>query len=189
VPFPEGTYTAEDQVDKILEFFWWTDADKRSITVMKAVQMWYYGSPAKQVCNVPLGLHCMGTTQLLLGVRLWRDVIGRDVTHTFVQMRDMESADEVYTKMKMMFRNMEQRAEQVNKSGEYTCTVGTFTPKARFKDNRVPEVTRYCIPSSVVKLSFKPSQEEEDVYKEWKTCMTVPEGGSQISVASDNTET
>jgi hypothetical protein len=57
VPVPEDPYTAEDQVEAILEFFQWTDAVKRSITVMKAVQLWYYGYPAARVCNDNLLTH------------------------------------------------------------------------------------------------------------------------------------
>jgi hypothetical protein len=94
-------------------------------------------------------------------------------------MGEMASADEVSTKMKMLFTNMEKRAQEVSMSGNYKCTVGTLTPDFRFKeDKRVPSVTRYCIPSGIVQLSFEPSQQEVEAYEAWKTSLKPYEGNS-----------
>jgi hypothetical protein len=99
----------------------------------------------------------------------------------------MASAEEVSTKMKLMFKHMEQRALEIAGDG-CNCTVGTFTPTARFKkDHRVPEETRYTIQDTVVELSFNPTQQEAEAYKEWKARMKTQELNSQKSVASDNT--
>jgi hypothetical protein len=62
MPRLEEPFTAEDQVAAILKIFHWTDAVKRSITVMKAVQMWYYGYPASEVRTGLSMLESMITT-------------------------------------------------------------------------------------------------------------------------------
>jgi hypothetical protein len=96
---------------------------------------------------------------------------------------------EVKTKMKLMFKHMEERPQEISSKGTYTCTVGTFTPRTRFtKDEIVPSCTRYSIPSDVVKLSFKPSKEEEQVYAEAQNRMKLHQMHSQMTVVSDNTD-
>jgi hypothetical protein len=101
----------------------------------------------------------------------------------------MESADEVSTKMKMMYQHMENRASEISNGGKYTATVGTLTPTARFtKDDRVPRATRYCIPDIIVNLSFNPSQEEQAAYAKWAMSMKEEKNNmSQKSQASDET--
>jgi hypothetical protein len=101
----------------------------------------------------------------------------------------MESADEVSTKMKMMYQHMENRASEVSKGGTYAATVGTLTPTSRFtRDDRVPRATRYCLPDTIVNLSFKPSQEEQAAYAKWAMSMKEEKNNmSQKSQASDET--
>jgi hypothetical protein len=49
IPQVEEPCTAADQVHAITEFFKWDNAKKPALTVMKAVQLWYYGYPATKV--------------------------------------------------------------------------------------------------------------------------------------------
>jgi hypothetical protein len=78
----------------------------------------------------------------------------------------MESADEVSSKTKMMYQDMERFADKIGSAGTYTGTVGTLTPTARFtEDDKVPSVIRYTIHNTIVNVSFKPSQQEEDAYE------------------------
>jgi hypothetical protein len=89
-----------------------------------------------------------------------------------MQISLMASAEEVNTKMKLMYQHMEKRAQEISSEGAYACTVGTLTPTARFKeDDRVPSCTRYTNPSEIIKLSFKPTKKEEQVYEDWKVRM------------------
>jgi hypothetical protein len=98
----------------------------------------------------------------------------------------MESAEEVKTKMKMMFSDMELAAKDIADAGTYKGTADTLTPRGRFtKDEKVPESTRYAISSIIVDLSFKPTQEEEDAYEEWARSMKTENALSQKSQASD----
>jgi hypothetical protein len=105
----------------------------------------------------------------------------------------MESADEVSSKMKMMYKmmyqHMERCAEKIASAGTYTGTVGTLTPTARFtEDRKVPSVTRYTIDETIVSISFKPSQQEEEAYKAWQRRMKMNNTSSQKSQVSEDTD-